>query len=69
MQKNKGHNVNSFLRGCSPQISETGTILVNFKLAIRILCLMFRKYIAIPYCLIFVALDLCVVVLWTVDET
>ena len=70
-QKSKGHNMISFLKRLfsTNKMSETGTILVNFKLAIRILCLVFRKYIAIPDCLIFGALGLCVVLLWIINET
>lgn len=70
-QESKGHNVISFpKRLFSPnRMSETGTILVNFKLAVRILCLVCRKYIAIPNCLIFVSLGLCVVLLWIINET
>lgn len=49
-QKNKGHNLISFpkMLFSTNKISETATILVNFKLAIRILCLVFRKYLTIP---------------------
>lgn len=48
-------------------MSETDPILVNFKLAIGIFCLMFR-IIAIPDCLIFVAMGSSVVLLWTTIE-
>lgn len=70
-QKSKGRNVVTFLKRLfsTNKMGETGTILVNFKLAVRILCLVFWKYIAIPNCLIFVALGLCVVLLWIINET
>lgn len=48
-------------------MSETDPILVNFKLAIGIFCLMFRS-IAIPDCLIFVAMGSSVVLLWSTTE-
>lgn len=49
------------------QMGETDPVLVNFKLAIGIFCLMFRS-IAIPDCLIFVAMGSSVVLLWTTIE-
>lgn len=70
-QKGKGHDMISFPKRLfsTNKMSENGTILVNFKLAVRILCLVFRKYMAVSDCLIFVALDLCVVLLWIINET
>lgn len=67
----KGRNVTSFPKRLFPtnKMSETGTILVTLKLSVRILCLVFRKPIAIHHCPILVALGLCVVSCWVINET
>ena len=70
-QKSKGHNMVSFPKRLfsASKMRGTGTILVNFQLPMRTLCLVFRKYIAIHNCLMFVALGLCVVLLWITSKT
>lgn len=66
-QNSRGYNkLSAPKRPCSTnQMSEAGPILVNFKLARGILCLVFRENITIPDCLISVAFGLCVVLLWS----
>lgn len=51
------------------EMSETGTVLVTWKLSVRILFLLFGKSIAVHHCLILVALGLCVVSWWVINET
>lgn len=50
-------------------MSETGTVLLTWKLSVRILFLVFGKSIAVHHCLILVALGLCVVSWWVINET